>query len=361
MTPHAYIRNTIVSTAICFLLSAAAVALSAKPVRAQAFAGMDLSAAVPASQGLSPQRLNEMAAWVRDENLNVRSLLVARRGRLAFEWYGEGITRDDHHNIYSVTKSVVGLLAGIAVAEGRIDGVGATMADMFPAAAGTMTERKQSMTLEHLLTMRSGFPVSRGNRPQGAERKLFLRIHRAADRQRLILGDLKPKLQTGKRFAYNNIDPDVVGMAVAEAAGESLPKFAERTLFQPLGFKNTEWKYADKAGHVPGGYGLHLRAVDLAKLGQLVLNRGQWHDHHLIPPPWIAAATSDRTGTGYGYYWWLDSENGVVAAKGVRGQRLFQVPKLDLLMVVTSDLPADKVPAVTKTLLETYLLKAVLP
>ena len=126
-----------------------------------------LPVATPESQGVSSKRLRDMTTFVQSRDLDVRSLLVVRHGRLVLEWYQEGITREHNHNVYSVTKSVVGLLAGIAIAEGKIDGIHSCLDKLIPEQRAIMDEDTRFITLEQLLTMRSGLPVSRGNRPSG--------------------------------------------------------------------------------------------------------------------------------------------------------------------------------------------------
>ena len=175
----------------------------------------------------------------------------------------------------------------------------------------------------------------------------------------MILGELRPSSRPGASFAYNNIDPHLVGEAISVATGMSLPDYADLTLFGPLGFANARWRFPDQTNRVPGGYGLHLRAIDLASIGQLVLARGHWRGKSIIQPSWIDESIRDQTGNGYGYYWWVDRKNNVIAAKGVRGQRIFVVPDQDMVMIVTANLMSDHVSTVTRQLLEEYLLESV--
>lgn len=311
--------------------------------------------ATPESQGIDSDRLREMSEWVRAGDLDIRSLLLLRRGHLVLEWYAGDVSRDSNHNVYSITKSVVSLLAGLAIDEGKIPSAETTLRELLPAAKGKPAE---AITLAQLLSMRSGLPISRGNEPEGPERELFERINAADDRAAFILEELDLVTEPGKTFAYNNVDPQLVGSAIAAATGKPLPKFAEETLFEPLGFQNADWMFPDATGQVPGGYGLRLRALDLAKLGQLVLRGGKADREQVISKDWIDASTRDQTGTGYGYYWWLDTKIGIISAKGVRGQRLEIVPAKELVFVGTAELPPARVAMITKKLLEDFILPA---
>ena len=313
--------------------------------------------ATPESQGIDSNRLREMSEWIRAEDLDVRSLLLLRRGHLVLEWHADDVSRDSNHNIYSITKSVVGLLAGLAIDGGNIASAETSLGELLPVTKGSPSG---TITLAQLLTMRSGLPVSRANQPEGPERELFDRINTADDRAALILEELDLVTEPGKTFAYNNIDPQLVGSAITAATGKrSLADFAEESLFEPLGFQNADWMFPDATGQVPGAYGLRLRSLDLAKLGQLVLQKGAWDGRQVISENWIDASARDHTGTGYGYYWWLDTKNGIISAKGVRGQRLEIVPAKELVVVVTAELPPARVAPVTRSLLQDHVLPAV--
>lgn len=317
----------------------------------------DLPEATPESQGMRSDRLREMAEYVRGEGLDVRSLVIVRNGRLVLEWYAGGVTRDHNHNLYSITKSVVATLAGIAIAEGVLPGPKATIGEMLPGSGGR--PGVGAIKLADLLTMRSGFPVARANRPTGPERELFDRLNRASERTRFALEELSLVRKPGDVFAYNNVDPQVVLAAIEKGSRDRIFEFADEKLFVSLGFENAVWKFLDKTGQVPGGYGLRLRAIDLAKLGLLHLARGSWNGRELLPEDWVGSATRDQTGTGYGYYWWIDAGTGSYSAKGVRGQRLHVVPGQNLLFVMTAELPPARTPSITKKMFEEFVLDAV--
>jgi len=325
-------------------------------------AGETLPAASPESQGMRSEVLRRMSELVRREKHDIRSMIVLRHGTVVLDWYAGGVTRDHNHNLYSVTKSVVATLTGIAVDTGHLPGADTPLDVLFQdsdALAGDAVKR--SITIADLLTMRSGLPSSRANRPTGPEKELFDRIHREPDRGRYILG-LEMAGVPGEAFLYGNAEPQLVVSILERSARERALPFANRTLFGPLGFKNVQWIYPDASGTVAGGYGLRLRAIDMAKLGQLHLQGGAWGDKRVVSADWVKAATSDLTGTGYGYYWWTGIEVGPYAsyaAKGVRGQTIQVVPELDLVFVVTANLPPDEVKPVLSKLAGEFVVRAV--
>ncbi len=329
-----------------------AVLLTASTVYAQ-----DFPESTPESQGLRSDTLCELSRHIRTEQHDIRSIVILRHGTLVFEWYAADVSRDHNHNLFSITKSIVATLAGIAIDHGNIPSTSTTLGDVFPRSISDAA--KGGVTLENLLTMRSGFPVSRANKTTGPERALFDRIQNVPDRLSMMLNDLPLDSPPGLEFEYNNIDPALVIAAIEASCGQSALTFAKRHLFDPLGFENTAWIFSDEKKLVPGGYGLRLRAVDLAKMGQMYLQDGLWSGKHVVSSAWIQRSTSDAHGDGYGYFWWIDRGNQSYAAKGVRGQRLVIHPALDLVYVILSDLPPEHVAAVTNNLGDNYILKAV--
>ncbi|MBB03053.1 MAG: hypothetical protein CMJ47_10430 [Planctomyces sp.] len=327
-------------------------------------ADLPLSPAEPHEYGVRAETLRQMSAWVRNEQLDVRAMLLVRRGRLVFEWYSAGVTREHNHNVFSVTKTAVATLTGVAITERRIGGVNETVGQLLPAALRTeVSPELRQVTLSQLLTMRGGFPVARGNQPQGSpQRELFNRLHAADNRGRFIL-KMELARPAGQKFAYNNVEPQLVASLLEEIYQTDLRSLSKRLLFDPLGCKNVDWQFADSAGGYPGGYGLRLRAIDMAMLGELYYIGGNWQGRQLLTPEWCRAATSDHTGTGYGYFWWTEegaSGELPFAAKGVRGQRIYVDPKKDFVFVLAADLPPDRAGAISDKLITEYVRPSII-
>jgi len=310
----------------------------------------------PESQGMSSDALRELSEYVRGEGYDVRSMIVLRYGNLVLEWYSKDVDRDSNHNIYSITKSVVATLMGIAIEEGDIDGVREGLGEVFPDSDAIEEDpKKAAIAIEDLLTMRSGLPCARANKPTGPEREWFDKVQEASDRLEFILEEAPMVGQPGKAFVYGNMEPQLAMAAIEEQSGERAMAYAEERLFDPLEFENAEWMFSDNRRRVPGGYGLRLRAIDLAKLGQLYLQGGKWRGKQVVDEGWIDAATKDQTGAGYGYYWWVDASTKSFSGKGVRGQRVEVYPELGLVFVVTEELAPEQVSSVTKTLSQRVL------
>jgi CubicO group peptidase (beta-lactamase class C family) len=156
------------------------------------------------------------------------------------------------------------------------------------------------------------------------------------------------KHKPGKRMCYDSGSSHLLSAILQATTGLSSAEYARRHLFEPIGIERFRWG-SDTNGIVIGGFGLELAPPDLAKLGQLMLNRGLWQGRRIVSEDWIAASTSARYHTydhigSYGYHWWVlpqDEESdrpAVYFAMGYGGQYLFIVPRLELVVVFASTL-----------------------
>jgi CubicO group peptidase (beta-lactamase class C family) len=338
-------------------------------------------AAAPAEQGMDPAVLDDLDTMVPASYPKVRSLLVVRHGYLVYERYRRGVTADDGHNSFSVTKSVVSALVGIALGDGELTGLDQTveelLADHVPADADPRLPR---VTVEQLLTMTSG--LAGDDALPGGLDGISDRMAQRRDWVRHILGR---RLETtpGARFAYSSASSHLLSAIVADATGQSTLAFARAKLFGPLGIvaddalepEIRDWPLAraeleayeqatvawpsDPQGYHFGGAYLKLPARDLAKLGYLYLNGGRWDGTQVVPADYVAASTRPQSDPsvgsgGYGYQWWVTNETGHASfrAEGFGGQLIQVIPDLDLVVVITSDPdqgrqnPADLVGAV---------------
>ena len=152
--------------------------------------------------------------------------------------------------------------------------------------------------------------------------------------------------EPGQRFNYSDGDASIAGAVVAAAAGKDLLSYGNEVLFGPLGFKNVEWWFRDKAGRYPGGWGLRLRAVDMAKLGQLYLQNGRWQDKTIIDAEFVKDAWKPSpTASQYGLFWWRwareDPGIGPVHfANGFKGQRVYVLPKHSIIIALSANVSA---------------------
>jgi CubicO group peptidase (beta-lactamase class C family) len=318
--------------------------------------------ASPESVGIDGTRLCGIAATLKAQGADVHAVVIVRHGKLVFEQYYAGYDEPwgsphgqhdfdatTRHDMRSASKSVVSLLVGIAIERKLIAGVDEPVVKFFPEYAALKTPGWIDVTLRHLLTMSSGiqWDENRGwTDPANDEPHLG----KDADPVSYVLG--KPiAVAPDEIWNYNGGGTDLLGNILERASGKPLNDFAREVLFEPLGITDGRWENYQN-GRVAAAAGLRLRPRDAAKIGQLVLDHGAWNGRQLVPAAWIAQSTAPRfQAIGYfgglffyGYQWWLGrtlSDGGEitwVAAMGLGGQRIFIVPDLDLVVMITSGL-----------------------
>jgi len=316
--------------------------------------------ASPDSVGMDGARLCTVATRLTQRATTVHSVVVVRHGKLVFEQYFAGydqpwgqsdgqyeFTATTKHDMRSATKSVTSLLVGIAIDRKLIAGVDEPVLKFFPDYAAVKQPGWETITLRHLLTMSSGFKWDEARDwtdPKNDEPHLLTE----PDPLGYVLS--RPiAAPPDTLWAYSGGGTELLGNIVERVSNKPLEAFAREALFEPLGITDVEWKNY-KNGKLAAAAGLRLRPRDAAKIGQLVLNRGQWNGQKIVPADWIAQSITPRFqavgyfgGTlFYGYQWWMgrslagDKEIKWVAAFGWGGQRIFVVPELDLVMMTTA-------------------------
>jgi CubicO group peptidase (beta-lactamase class C family) len=288
----------------------------------------------------------------------VRAVVVATSDEILLERY-YGTDEDETWPLYSVTKSVVSTLVGIALDEGLIGGLDARLEELLPDDADAMSPAVRRTTLRQLLTMQGGFPP--GLEPAGPG------FTASEDWVRTILRT--PSGPPGEEFVYSNGTAHLLAAVVARASGMTVLDFARSRLFGPLridtrpaaqpmivsadanadAYRAAAFAWPrDPQGVHTGWTGLKLRPRALVKLGRLVLADGIWRGVQLVSGSWLEDATStqvevDGLRDGYGFQWWTDEVDGdaVAAAMGYGGQLLVVVPARDLAVVTTSEVSPD--------------------
>lgn len=305
--------------------------------------------------GFDAGRLRSLLASMMNGETNIHSVIIERHGRLVAELYRRGKDKSVYsllarnkdfgptvlHDTRSVGKSVVSLLLGIAEQQGKIGDLATPVIDFYPEYSDLATPERKAITLAHLLTMSSGLEWREGGGLPNDETRLFWKSSPYSyvfSRPLVAL--------PGSTFNYNSGGTAVLADILTRVAKTPLKDFARKALFEPLGISDWEW-VADLHGRPMAFNGLRMRPRDMAKIGRMVVDHGQWRGRQIVPADWIAASLQPRVTTGfdglqYGYQWWL----GTVEWKGKRlawsaafghgGQRLFVVPDLDMTVVITA-------------------------
>ena len=320
--------------------------------------------APPKDHGVDPAALAMVEDQVAKRHLEVRSVLIVRHGYLVYEHYWQGLDQADGHYVRSATKSVIGALVGIALAEGKINSLDQTVGELLPAQLPKDADpRFAGVTVKQLLTMTSGLA---GDDTLGGDTRLEDAMWESSDWVRHILSR-RLVWEPGTQWAYSNASSHLLSAIVADVSGQSTLEFARAKLFNPLGIRtdgafepvlsdhidaatveayertSVAWP-VDPQGYHYGAAFLRLPARDLAKFGYLYLNGGRWDGNQLIPAAYAAAATSPKGSSpnldnGYGWHWWVDTdaEHRTFSARGRGGQLIYVIPDLDLVTVITCD------------------------
>ncbi len=308
----------------------------------------------PEAQGMDSQKLAQMIEAIKQESLDLDSLLVIRNGYMVSEHYFSYYNEAMQHELYSCTKSFTATLVGIAIDQGYIDNIDHRVTDYFPDESfENQDTRKQAMTLDNLLTMTSGLDWDEGDATYSA-------MYRSADWVKYVL-DKPMKEAPGSQFVYCSGCSHILSAIVQHVTPSGVREFAKNHLFDPLGITNFTWG-GDASGIPIGGWGLRITPRDMAKLGYLYLHHGQWDGQQIVSEAWAKAATEQHTTTdgdfGYGYQWWtVPSLNGY-SALGRFGQTIFVAPDLNLIVVTTAPSLEDHDPIFM--LIESYIVPSIL-
>jgi CubicO group peptidase (beta-lactamase class C family) len=307
----------------------------------------------PEEQGLDSEKLAELVELIRQGERfpRLHCLLIIRHDKLVLEEYFNNWQADRIHALQSVSKSFTSALVGIAIARGEFKGVDEKVLDFFPNMNGiaNMDERKASIRLKDILTMRSGTDYhERG--PDSPHYQLN-RLPRGWDKFYLDRPMVAPP---GTQFLYDSGGVILLSAMLKNRTGMHAAEYAERFLFKPLGIENRIW-IKNQEGHAHTGGGLNLTARDTAKFGLLYLKNGRWGDKQVVPEDWVRESFRMRVefeakgpkgpgAVGYGYLWWIlfpdlkgDGRHDIVAAMGARGQYIFILPEHDMVVVVFGD------------------------
>lgn len=313
--------------------------------------------------------------------MKVHAVVVARRGKLVFETYRRGddensaiklgaVTRGAQtlHDVFSVSKSVVSLLVGVALDRRLIKGVHESVFSFFPEYSDIETPEKDRIELHHLLTMSAGLAADEElsySNPLNTGRQM----EASATPYRHVL-ERRVAHAPGEVWNYDGGCTMLLAAVLQKVTGKSLVDFAKEALFDPLGITDFSWAKMDASGEAAAASGLRLRPRDLAKIGQLLLNDGGWNGRQIISKDWIAASVRPRldprwSAMRYGYQWWVGSSNigkgtfDWIVALGLGGQRLFVIPEFDLIVVINAGLYEDDLQHwFTLRILENFVLAA---
>jgi CubicO group peptidase (beta-lactamase class C family) len=319
--------------------------------------------AAPAKEGLDPKLVCAIGRHFENwQEADPHGVVVVRHGVLVYDHYFTGDDERDWkplrdvphdastlHNMESITKSVVALLVGIAFDRGWLTNLNAPVFSFFPEYADLRNPDNDGVTLRDLLTMTSGLAWPEHSLPYNNPANLQRQMAEAPDPYRFVL-EQPVETTPGTMWNYNGAGVRLLGVILKKVSAVPLDQFAKEGLFDPLGIKDWEWERLANGDPNASG-GLRLRPRDLAKIGQLVLDHGAWHGKQIVSAAWIRDMIASHSppgwvftwgGDAYGYLWWLGRSTvdgrdiDWVGGNGYGGQRLYVVPSLNLVVVVTA-------------------------
>jgi CubicO group peptidase (beta-lactamase class C family) len=290
-----------------------------------------LARGVPEEQGVSSAAILAFLE-AADAIDALHSVMIVRHGTVVAEGWWAPWEAGSPHELYSLSKSFTSTAVGLAVAEGRLS-IDDPVLKFFPDdAPPDPSDNLRAMRVRDLLTMSAGHQDETSSAPDRITAKSFL-AHPVPH-------------QPGTRFKYNTPATFMQSAIVQKVTGQTVLEYLRPRLFEPLGIESPVWKTSAQ-GISLGGYGLSVRTKDIARFGQLYLQRGRWQGKQLIPESWIDLATSRQVpngsnpksdwNQGYGFQFWR-CRHGAYRGDGAFGQYCIVLPEQDAVIAITSGL-----------------------
>jgi CubicO group peptidase (beta-lactamase class C family) len=306
-----------------------------------------LPRSTPQAENVAPEGITSYVEAVKNAGLDIHSFMVVRNGKVVAEqWFGNNVP-DSLHVMHSVSKTFTASAIGFAVAENRLkvtDKVISFFPDKLPAE---VSPNLQALEIRHLLTMSVGHDANLVNQVRQTEGADWVEAFLAAPVEQ----------QPGEEFMYNSMATYMLSAIIQQVTGEKLIDYLTPRLFNPLGIKGIRWDESPQ-GINTGGWGLYVKTEDMAKLGQLFLQKGSWNGAQILPASWIEEATTSHiaslpAGTkredlkikpedsdwlqGYGYQMWRCRHNGY-RADGANGQFIIILPEKNAVVAITANI-----------------------
>lgn len=273
------------------------------------------------------------------DRLGTRSFLMIENDSIIFESYFNGHTDTTHSNSFSAAKTVIGLLIGCALDEGKIKSIDEPVAEYIPEFK---SGGKEIITIRHLITMSSGLDWEEsGKNPfsENAESYYGNDLYRLVTHQKRIT-------EPGKVFNYQSGNSQLLGFILEKATGKSVSQYASEKIWSKIGTKSDAyWSLDKKDGDEKAFCCLYATTRDFAKLGRLILNRGKWNEETVVSEKYMAdflnlaplSTLEEIPNTRYGYHIWLYPEENhpVYYCRGILGQYVISIPSKNRIIIRT--------------------------
>lgn len=300
----------------------------------------DLPRSTPETEGISSQSILNFIEAVESSKHEMHSFMVVRHGKVVAEGWWNPYKPELKHTMYSTSKSFTSTAIGLAVSENRLsvnDKVISFFPDLLP---DTISENLAGLEIRHLLSM------TFGQQPEPPFSKIV-----ASDNWVKAILSFPIQNKPGTVFLYNSFGTYLLSAIIQKVTGEKVVDYLKPRLFNPLGITGQDWE-VDPMEINTGGWGLRIKTGDMAKLGQLYLQKGNWNGTQILPEEWVNEATTskilqspevpqeDRAKSdwmqGYGYKFWRSRHNSY-RGDGAYGQYILVLPEKDAVIAITSE------------------------
>ncbi|CAN5830677.1 hypothetical protein BH11VER1_BH11VER1_04470 [soil metagenome] len=297
-------------------------------------ADSSLPRSTPEAQGISSAAIRDFIEAADKEINTLHSFMLVRHGQVIAEAWWNPEAADKKHILWSLSKSFTSTAVGLAVEEGKLSLEDPVLKFFKEEAPADPSANLKAMRVRDLLTMSGGHDVEpKFEFEQGPSVKGFL---------------AQPVThEPGTWFRYNTPGTYTLSAIVTKATGQTVREYLTPRLFGPLGIENPDWGTTPE-GYNLGGYGLFVRTEDIAKFGQLYLQKGKWNGKQLLPEKWIETATSKQVDNskapsartsdwqqGYGFQFWRCQHN-AYRGDGKDGQICLVMPEQDVVIAITA-------------------------
>lgn len=288
----------------------------------------------PESQGISSKAISQFIKAIGASGIQWHSFMLLRHGNVVAEGWWKPFESNYKHTLYSLSKSFTSTAIGLLVKDGKLN-VDDSLTSFFPdELPAEPSENFKKIKVRHLLTMNTGHAEDTMPKMRDAKDKAWTKAYL----------ELPVQFEPGTHFLYNTGNTYMLGAIVYKLTGLTLEKFLAPRLFEPLGIVGYDWEKSPQ-GLNTAGYGLRIKTEDIARFGQMYLQKGKWNDKEILPAHWVDIATSYQTKSqegngdwaqGYGYQFWR-CKPGFYRGDGAYGQFCIVMPEQDAVLAITSE------------------------
>jgi CubicO group peptidase (beta-lactamase class C family) len=324
------LRGIALGSAACVIGDFAAAPLAGAPEPGRG----RLRRAGPEALGIDPASVGAFVDAVEQKVGGLHSFMLLRRGQVAAEGWWTPYAAEHPHMLYSLSKSFTSTAVGLAVAQGLLT-VDAPVTSFFPEELPPRVDAHlRAMQVRHLLSMSTGHDKDATGPTTGASDGNWVKAFLS----------LPVEHEPGTHFVYNSAATYMLSAIVQKRTGRTVLEYLKPRLFSPLGIEGATWE-TDPRGINTGGWGLSIKTEEIARFGQLYLQRGKWNGQQVVPESWVAEATSKQVSNGtnpdsdwnqgYGYQFWR-CRHGAYRGDGAFGQYCLVMPEQEAVLAITS-------------------------